>query len=456
MSAGSHNPWQGYPVPTLRHEAWCGDRLVRAMHPRPAHWPAMWDAAVAQWPQAEALVCGQRRWTYAQLDADVQALCTGLAQLGLGAGDRVLMFMDNRAEFVITLLAAQRLGAITVPVGVREQRPGLAYIARQCGAVALVADASLADRLPDAQEAPALRWRISSTETPGLNLPTLMQAGRSVGTHPAATPNESDTAVILYTSGTTGHPKGAMLSHRNIVHSVLHYQACMRLAAGERSALAVPASHVTGLIAVIASMLAVCGAVVIVHSFKAEAFIALMAAERISHTLMVPAMYQLSLMHPRFASTPLQAWRVGGYGGAPMPVATIEALNAALPQLTLLNAYGATETTSPTTMMPMGETARHADTVGVALPAADIRVMDDDGRELPLVRPASCGSLGPWWCPATGPTPKPPPPRSPQATGIRVIWAAWMLKVMCAYSIARKTCSTAAATRSSASRLKTC
>jgi O-succinylbenzoic acid--CoA ligase len=101
-------------------------------------------------------------------------------------------------------------------------------------------------------------------------------------------------------------------------------------------------------------------------------------------------MYQLCLMHESFAHADLQHWRIGGYGGAPMPVATIDALTERLPQLTLLNAYGATETTSPTTMMPMGRTRDKADSVGVVLPAAEVRVMDDDGRE---VAPGETGEL---------------------------------------------------------------
>jgi long-chain acyl-CoA synthetase len=172
---------------------------------------------------------------------------------------------------------------------------------------------------------------------------------------------------------------------------VLHYQACMRLEPADRSALGVPASHVTGLVAVIATMLHVGGSIVIAPPFKAERFIALMAAEKISHTMMVPAIYQLCLMHPSFASADLSAWRIGSYGGAPMPVATIDALTARLPGITLLNAYGATETTSPATMMPMGQTRAHADTVGLALPATDIRVMDDAGIELPV------GETGELW-----------------------------------------------------------
>ena len=93
-----------------------------------------------------------------------------------------------------------------------------------------------------------------------------------------------------------------MLTHLSIAHSVLHYEACMRLVAGDRSALAVPASHVTGLIAIIAAMWHVGGTVVVVPEFKAEPFVQLLARERVSHTLLVPAMYRLCLMSESFAA----------------------------------------------------------------------------------------------------------------------------------------------------------
>jgi len=381
--------WQGYPVPHMRHETWFGDRIVPAFHPRPGSVWQMFADSAARTPLAEAVACGNLRLSYADCNAAAARLSAGLAAQGVRPGERVLLFIDNRPEFVLALLAVQRLGAIAVPVGVREQRPGLGFIARQCGAVAIVIDADLAERAPRSDEAPDLRLHISVGDAPGCTPLAPLLACSDAPPAPAA-PAEHDVAVILYTSGTTGHPKGAMLTHGNIVHSVLHYQACMRLGAGDRSALVVPASHVTGLIAIIASMLHVGGAVVIVPAFKAEPFIALMAAERITHTMMVPAIYNLCLLHPSFAGADLSAWRIGSYGGAPMPVATIDALTTRLPGITLLNAYGATETTSPATMMPMGATRDHADTVGVALPAASILVMDDNGCELP---PGETGEL---------------------------------------------------------------
>ena len=378
------NHWADHPVPAQRHEALYGDRVVRCFADRPASFHALFDAACRARPEADAMVFEGRRWSYAQTAAASAQLAAGLQALGVMAGDRVLMLLSNRPEFITVLLALQHLGAIAVPVGVREQRPGLSYIAGQCGAKGIVFDETLADRVPLAADAPALQLRLAASELEAL--------GRSAGPlPPVATTRETDVAVILYTSGTTGHPKGAMLNHLNIVHSVLHYQACMRMRPGERSALAVPASHVTGLIAIIAAMWQVAGAVVIVPEFKAEAFVQLMARERVTHTMLVPAMYKLCLMSPGLAGADLSAWRIGGYGGAPMPVATIDELAARLPGLTLHNAYGATETTSPTTLMPAGLTREHADSVGVVLPAADVRVMDDDGRELPA------GETGELW-----------------------------------------------------------
>ncbi len=370
----------------MRAEALYGDRVVRCFAERPASLHAMFERARATRASFDAIVFEGRRWSYAQVGDAADRLAAAFASQGVATGTRVLMLLSNRPEFFTVMLALQRLGAIAVPVGVREQRPGLAYIANQCGALAIVFDDELAGRVPDAADAPALALRIAAS-----TLNALAERGAAAPVVPTiADVHECDVAVILYTSGTTGHPKGAMLTHLSIAHSVLHYQSCMGLHAEDRSALAVPASHVTGLIAIIAAMWQVGGAVVVVPEFKADAFVRLMARERVSHTLMVPAMYQLCLMSAALASEDLSAWRIGGFGGAPMPAPTIDALAQRLPGLTLINAYGATETTSPATLMPPGR-GHPLDSVGVALPAADIRVMDDDGHEV------ATGDIGELW-----------------------------------------------------------
>jgi acyl-CoA synthetase (AMP-forming)/AMP-acid ligase II len=117
--------------------------------------------------------------------------------------------------------------------------------------------------------------------------------------------------------------------------------------------------------------------------FKRRDFLVLAQHEQITHALMVPAMYGLCLLEPDLESFDLGEWRVGAYGSAPMPEPTIQRFAQAFPGLQMCNCYGATETTSPATMMPRGDGVAHAESIGRTVPCGDIRVMDEQGRELP-------------------------------------------------------------------------
>ena len=380
--------WATFNVPAIRHEAHFNDRVVRCFAERPQSFHAMFEAALAAHAGRRAIVFEDSVLSYAALDAEVGRIAAGLAAHGVAKGDRVVLFISNRPEFVSVLLATQRLGAIAVPVGTREQRPGLAYVLRQCGAKAIVFDAAFTDVLPDATEAPGLSLRIC---VDGAGHDALADLGRGITPLTAAAAvKEEDTAVLLYTSGTTGNPKGAMLSHFNIVHSAIHYEACFGLDENDCAGLAVPASHVTGLIAVIAALIRVGGAMLVFAEFRADGFVEVAARERMTYTLMVPAMYNLCLLRGAMESHDLSAWRIGGFGGAPMPPSTVDAMAQKLPGLALLNAYGATETTSPATAVPIGSSGAGNDSVGVAMPCASVIAVDDDGVE---VAPGVSGEL---------------------------------------------------------------
>ena len=390
MTSSHPNHWQQIPQDAYRDEAHFGDRVVRCFKDRTPNAYALFAAACEAQPDAEALVCGDARLTYAQAAASADRIAANLAKCGLAPGMRIALLLGNRIEFVTALLGILRLGGIAVPLGTRLQKPELEYILNNVGAAALIHEASLAERLPDQAALPALKHRFSvGGETDAYKpFALLEQSAPSAAPH---APREEDAAVILYTSGTTGHPKGAMLSHLNIVHSTQHFQRCMALDVRDRSLLAVPGSHVTGLIAVIMTMWQAGGATVIMPEFKARDFAPLAARERVSYSILVPAMYNLCLMQPDFDSYDLSAWRIGGYGGAPMPEATIDALAAKLPNLQLMNAYGATETCSPTTIMPAQFTRSHGDSVGLPVPCGDILVVDADGREV------AAGETGEIW-----------------------------------------------------------
>jgi long-chain acyl-CoA synthetase len=373
-------PWLGGALPKMRLEAHYGDRVIECFAERPRGLFDLFANAVLRNPEGEAIVFDGQRISWRELNRKVTSVAAAFAQRGIQTGDRIGLFVGNRPEFVIALFAAARLGAISVPLGIRQQRDEIAYALADCGASALIHDADLAERVPAANELPSLRHRFSIGDgSEWLELlapPTDAQEHRPAG--------EEDTAVILYTSGTTGRAKGAMLTNLNFVNSALAYEHCMGLRQDERCLMAVPLSHVTGLVAGVAATARCACTLIIMPSFRAADFLALAAAERMTYTMMVPAMYNLCLLQPDFAEFDLSAWRIGSYGGAPMPPATIGAFAGQLPKLLLMNAYGATETTSPTTLMPPCFTATHRDRVGFPIPGAKVTIMDENGSELPV------------------------------------------------------------------------
>ncbi len=373
----------------MRHEVHYGDRPVRCFTERAPNLDVLLRRTVAAWPDNDALVDGDRRISYAALEDAVERIAGNLAGIGVGRGDRVAILLGNRPEFLYLNLACARLGAIAVPMNVRQRRPENEYALTHCGAVALVFEAGLAAELPPADGVPALRHRFAvGGAVPGA---AAFETLTRPATAPAVDIAEDDVCTILYTSGTTGRPKGAMLTHFGQIQSLLHFEMGMKLRPGqERTILCVPGSHVTGLTAVLLAMVAVGGCTVLMPAFRADDFVVLAARERVTVSILVPAMYNLCLLQPRFGEFDLSAWRVGGFGGAPMPTATIAALAEELPNLQLMNAYGATEATSPATLMPLGLTAGREDSVGRVLPCADILVMDDDGRE---VAPGESGEI---------------------------------------------------------------
>ena len=381
--------WFGHSIPQMRLEARFGDRVVPAFCERPKSIWAMVSDAAARNPDGEALLCGEVRMSWREVAQKSAGIAAGLRAIGLRPGDRVALLLGNRIEFALALFGAAHLGLVTVVLSTRQQKPEIAYVLTDSGAKLLIHEAVLAERLPDAADVPDLLHRFAIADDARQSEFSRI-AGDAKPAEPAEV-DEQDTAMILYTSGTTGRPKGAMLAHCNVIHSAMVFASCMQMTAADRSIAAVPLAHVTGVVANIMTMVRCAGALIIMSEFKAAEYLRVAATERVSYTVMVPAMYNLCLLQPDFDSHDLSSWRIGGFGGAPMPVATIEKLEAKIPGLRLMNCYGSTETTSPSTIMPGELTAGHIDSVGLPCPGADILAMDADGVELPR------GEIGELW-----------------------------------------------------------
>jgi acyl-CoA synthetase (AMP-forming)/AMP-acid ligase II len=349
-------------------------RLVACYADRPATVQAMLHRSFADAAGRLAIVDGPARLTYAEVAHRSATVAAGLAARGVGPGDRVAVMLDNGLDAVLSVAGIARLGAVLVPLGTRLRAPEIAYILGNAEPAAVIHGAAFASEVAGAGAADGGCLDTSS--------PAWRTLGQGVAASPPVAAAEDDVFAILYTSGTTGRPKGAMLTHLNVVHSCLHWQEVHRLGPDDRTLLCVPWSHVTGLCGVLLPFLHAAGTVVTMAEFKRRRFLELAQQEGITHALMVPAMYNLCLLEPDLAAFDLSSWRIGAFGGAPMPAPTVERFARAFPGLQLRDCYGATETASPATITPLGAGADRAGSVGRPVPCGHVIIMDEEGREV--------------------------------------------------------------------------
>ena len=386
------------------------DRVVACYADRAPNLAARIATIVAARPTAVAVIDGDISLTYARLDREAGALAAMLATTGVRAGDRVAVMLANGADAVRAVLAILRLGAVLVAIGTRSRAPELDFICGDCTPTAIIFGPEFASIVAATPSAPIARLDVAAADW------------RDAMDSPAAAPplpatDEEAAFAILYTSGTIGKPKGAVLTHLGAIHSCLHWRDAFALGADERTLVCVPWAHVSGLCGALLPFLYIGGTLVMLPEFKRRAALELAARERVTHALMVPAMYGLCLLEPDLADFDLSAWRIAAYGGAPMPEPTIARFAAAFPGLAMCNAYGATETSSPATIMPPGEGTARADSIGRVVACGDIRVMDDSGHEVP---PGTDGEL---WI--AGPMVVPGYWRNPDATAASFTGGYW-------------------------------
>jgi acyl-CoA synthetase (AMP-forming)/AMP-acid ligase II len=197
------------------------------------------------------------------------------------------------------------------------------------------------------------------------------------------TADQDDPATLMYTSGTTGHPKGCVARHFNLVNGALNYKTARDSNEGMRSLVTVPMFHGTGLMANTLHTLACAGTTVILDGYSPDAFLSTIAEESIEFVIAVPTNYILAAEKTDPSDYDLSAWRVGAYGGAPMPATAVSRLRDAFPDLLLTDAYGTTETVAGlATLCPDQYVDEYAHTVGLPSGPVELKVIDEDGETL--------------------------------------------------------------------------
>jgi HIP---CoA ligase len=366
--------------------------------------PALVARGGRRHPDNEALVDGDVRLTYAQLPDAVDLYGRGFVAAGVSAGDRVAIWAPNCAEWMLAALGALRAGAVLVPMNTRFKGGEAAYILRVSGATTLVTvrgflgmdyPALLRDQDTGALDRIVLlRDEGESGPPPPLELLALasfLDAGTAVDAAETARRADAlgpdDLSDLIFTSGTTGHPKGAATTHGQSLRTFGMWASIVGLEPGDRYLVVNPFFHTFGYKAgILACLLA--GATVVPEAvFESRRVMERIAAERITVLPGPPTLYQSLLAEPTRRDVDLSSLRLGVTGAAVVPVELVRAMGDELGFSTVLTAYGLTESSGTVTMCRRSDPPEVvARTSGRALPGLEVRAVDG-GSEVAVGQP---------------------------------------------------------------------
>ncbi len=371
------------------------------------------DQAATHWPDGEALVVRHQdlRWSWAELKARADAMAAGLLALGLEPGERVGMWAPNMAEWVLTQFATAKAGLVLVNVNPAYRLSELEFALNSVGCMALITaprfktsdyHAMLAELLPELADSEP--GGLSAARVPSLGLVISLDKAGAPGMLPFDTIADTaccthrdrlaelreslqfdDAINIQFTSGTTGTPKAATLSHHNIVNNAYFTGRQMRLGPADRMCIPVPMYHCFGM--VLGTLACVAhGATMVFPSagFDAQAVLETVEAERCSVLHGVPTMFIAALDHADFAKHDLSSLRTGIMAGAPCPVALMKRVMGEMGMQQITIAYGMTETGPVSFQTAVDDPlARRVETVGRVLPHTEVKIVEAEGHIVP-------------------------------------------------------------------------
>ncbi|MBK6554622.1 MAG: long-chain fatty acid--CoA ligase [Rhodocyclaceae bacterium] len=342
-----------------------------------------------RFPDKTALAMGGRRLTWAELDDRVNRVAAALVAAGLHAGDRVAILLANCPEYIELYFGAARAGVIAVPVNYRLTAREMAQILDHAEPALLVAGSAYLGSAAEVRALlPALQrcWSVGASATGCADYEAMLAR---VHGHPFVTAGQdADTFAIFFTSGTTGLPKGAMVSHRNLIANGFNQFVADGSRRHDVNLIATPIYHMGAVFMGVTYMMLGCTQVIL-EQFDAAAWMNAVAAERVSVALLVPTMINAVVNHPDIASADLGSLRLLFYGGGPMPPAVLTKALERLP-CGYTQGYGLTETLEATFLVGEDhvldgtpEQTRRLASAGREAVDAEVRIVDDQGHDLP-------------------------------------------------------------------------
>jgi fatty-acyl-CoA synthase len=358
---------------------------AEALRSRRRHWNNQVRRHAQKIPDEPALRYLDQTLTWRQLHDRSNALAAALGRNRIGAGDRVLILMPNRLEYLEALLAITAAGAIAVPVNIRMTAAEILFVANDAGAKGLIADASMAAVASTvAGDAASVEVVVAVEGAEHGHLRYEELIADHLGDMPHVDVPDDDIALIVYTSGTTGRPKGAMLSHANLHVQCLVFIDCLAYRRGDVVSVAVPLFHIGGIGSVLPQLYF--GGTSVIHplgDFDADRTLDMFEAEHTTWVFLVPAQWQAvadaQLRRPRNVHLRVLSW-----GAAPASDTLLRTMADAFPNTDTVALFGQTETTGIACFLEGRYAQSKLGSVGVATPAMELRVVDDHMCDVPV------------------------------------------------------------------------
>ncbi|MDH6228560.1 acyl-CoA synthetase [Streptomyces sp. MJP52] len=324
-------------------------------------------------PGRTAVDYADRSWTYAELDDAVSRAAGVLRSAGLEPGDRVASYGHNSDAYLIGYLACARAGLVHVPVNQNLTGDDLAYLLRQSGSALVLADPAIAGRLPEGTRTLALRDAGDS----------LLARLASAAPFDGPGPDAEDLAQLLYTSGTTALPKGAMMTHRALVHAYLSAVTALGLSAEDRPVHALPLYHSAQMHVFLLPYLAVGARNTILDAPDGDRLLDLVESGRVDSVFAPPTVWIALANRPDFATRDLGSLRKAFYGASVMPVPVLRRLRERLPGLAFHNCFGQSEIGPLAMVLGPDEHDGRMDSCGRPVLFVEARVVDENGKDVP-------------------------------------------------------------------------
>jgi long-chain acyl-CoA synthetase len=359
------------------------NREVKVFQNRSQNLFLMLEESADKFADKEALVMNGDRLTYKEMKDKVEKIAGNLQKsMCVKKGDRVALLLGNSIEFCLLVFACVKLGAIAVPLNTRLKEKELTFMLEQSGSRLLFVDDEFLHKVETMRDEDSISgiqyFFLVGNQTPKRKDYLPYEIVEQTSSFEEVIVSEEDPLFIMYTSGTTGLPKGAIGSHLGAIHSSMNYEMVLHTNHEAKTLIAVPLFHVTGLIGQLFHMVRVGGTSVIMRRYNTEEFIRLTAEEHITFLFNVPTIYIMMMSHPHFSLYSYANVNCIAYGGAPMSSETIYMLKKYIPNARLHNAYGATETSSPATIMPRWYDEAKMDSVGLPVPVGEMMVVNEE------------------------------------------------------------------------------